>query len=96
MYNIIHMITAAVGTITAKNQLTIPVALAIKLGLSSGAKVFLRVEEQTMVVERISTLREIRDGISTLPNARKYSVTQAIKLAKKKEAQRIQHEGIIF
>ena len=84
---------ASLATITSKNQLTLPVAITSTLGLAAGSKVFLKVEGNRLILEKPLSLRALNAQLSTLPQSKKFSVAKAIKIARKKEASRLAHEG---
>lgn len=86
------MITAVAG-VTSKNQLTIPMAVALQFNLTAGSKVFLKATEDQIIMEKIPTLRTLRDSLSSLSLAKKYTVAQATAMARKKEANRIKNEA---
>lgn len=85
------MITA-VASITSKNQLTLPVAVASRFNLSAGSKVFIKATDNQIIMEKIPSLRSLHEAFSSLPLAKKYPVAKATKLAQKKEAVRLKYE----
>lgn len=83
----------AFATVTSKYQLNIPVAMAQLAGLFPGSRVSIGLEEGKVLVEKISSLDELHEVLSSLPLAKKYTVSQATKIARKKEALRIANEA---
>lgn len=81
---------ATVITLTAKNQLTLPVKLVSFLGLNKGSKLWTRIDEKSIILEKVEgTWDDLQGILADTPMAKKYTVEQVIEIARKKEAKRL-------
>jgi bifunctional DNA-binding transcriptional regulator/antitoxin component of YhaV-PrlF toxin-antitoxin module len=77
-------------TLTAKNQLTLPVKLVSFLGLNKGSKLWTRIEEKTIILEKVEdTWDDLQGVLADTPMAKKYTVEQVIGIARSREAKRL-------
>lgn len=76
-------------TLTAKNQLTLPVALVSLLGLDRGSKLWTKVENNSIVLEKSPTWDELQGSIKDTYLTRGKTTLEIIELAKKLEAKRL-------
>ncbi|MBI5620657.1 AbrB/MazE/SpoVT family DNA-binding domain-containing protein [Candidatus Gottesmanbacteria bacterium] len=77
-------------TLTSKNQLTLPVSIVSLLELSKGSKMWTKVKDNTIILEKAEDDWDSLQGLlANHPISKKYSTLQIIEIAKKKEAQRL-------
>jgi len=77
-------------TLSSKNQLTLPVSVMTLLGLSKGSKLWPRVENRTIVLEKVEdSWDELQGSLVDTPLTKNKTVLEIIELAKKKEALRL-------
>lgn len=79
----------AVITITAKNQVTIPSAIMSLLGLGKGNKLWTKVKENSIVLERIPTWDELQGSVKDTYLTKGKSTLEIIEMAKTLEAKRL-------
>ena len=81
-------------TVTAKNQVTLPVGMLSQLGAGRGDKLLFRMKGRVLEVEKMRVrLEDVQGVLSLTPAGKKLSLEEAIKRAEKKEAGRIINEG---
>lgn len=76
-------------TLTSKNQITIPAAIASMLGLEKGSKLWTKVEDNTIVLEKADTWDDLQGMLAHHPLNKKYTTLEIIELARKKEGKRL-------
>ncbi|KKU03050.1 MAG: hypothetical protein UX99_C0013G0008 [Candidatus Amesbacteria bacterium GW2011_GWB1_47_26] len=77
-------------TLTSKNQLTLPVSIVSLLGLNKGSKLWTKVKDNTIFLEKAEDDWDSLQGLlANHPISKKYSTLQIIEIARKKEAQRL-------
>jgi AbrB family looped-hinge helix DNA binding protein len=77
-------------TVSSKNQITIPIAMASQLGLEKGSKIWTTMKDNTIVLEKVEDSWDSLQGIlANHPMSKKYSTLQVIEIAKKREAKRL-------
>lgn len=77
-------------TLTSKNQLTLPVSIVSLLGLSKGSKMWTKVKDNTIVLEKVEdSWKDLHGFLADNPIAKKYSYDRVYKMAQKKEAKRL-------
>lgn len=79
----------AIVTLTSKNQMTLPVTFVKELGLKKGQKLWTRIENNKIVIDKVDSWDDLQGIAADSPVAKKYTVKQAIKIAEKKEAMRL-------
>lgn len=81
-------------TVTSKYQLTLPVQIARYAGLTPGVRVFIGLKDTgEVLLEKAGGVEELAGMFADLPRAKKYTVRQALRIAKKREAARIANEA---
>jgi AbrB family looped-hinge helix DNA binding protein len=71
------------ATITSKRQLTIPVSLFKKAGLSKGDKVVIEEKEGNIILKpALSIVEKLADSVSVPKHLKGVNVDKAIKIAK--------------
>lgn len=76
-------------TISSKNQITIPSAVMTFLNLNKGNKLWTKVEDNKIVLEKEPTWDDLQGILANHPLSKKYTTLQIIELAKKKEGERL-------
>lgn len=77
-------------TLTAKNQLTLPEEMLNFLGIDRGNKLWTRIEEQAIVIEKVGdSWNDLQGTLKDTVLTKGKSVLEIIELAKKKEAKRL-------
>lgn len=76
-------------TLSSKNQLTLPVWMVSLLGLDKGAKLWTRVENNVITLEKFPTWDELQGSIKDTYLTRGKSTLEIIELAKKLEGKRL-------
>lgn len=77
-------------TLTSKNQLTLPVSIVSLLGLSKGNKMWTKVKENTIILEKARDDWDSLQGmLANHPMSKKYTTLQVIEIARKKEGNRL-------
>lgn len=80
----------AVLTLSSKNQLTLPVSLVSFLGLEKGAKLWTRLVNKSIVIEKVEDSWDQFQGLlANHPLSKKYTTLEIIEIAKKREAKRL-------
>lgn len=71
---------------TSKNQLTLPVDLIQLLNWTAGTDLWVKEENERVILERIPTIEEIREEIQKNPKVRKlnakYSTVEIVRMAR--------------
>ncbi len=81
-------------TVTAKNQVTLPVEMLVRLGAVKGDKLLFRLNGKILEVERVEVgFRDLQGSLSATPVGKKLSLEEAIRSAEEKEAGRLKNEG---
>ena len=84
----------AMLTVTAKNQVTLPVEMLVSLGAVRGDKLFFRLSGKILEVEKVEVgFRDLQGSLSATPVGKKLSLEKTIRSAGKKEADRLKNEG---
>ncbi len=77
-------------TLSSKNQLTLPVSLVSVLGLSKGAKLWTKLVNKTIVIEKIEdSWDDLQGTLKDTPLTKGKSVLEIIDIAKKLEGKRL-------
>ena len=77
-------------TVSSKNQITIPMAMATALGLEKGSKVWTTMKDNAIVLEKAKdSWKDLHGFLANNPIAKKYTYDQVYKMAQKKEAKRL-------
>ncbi|MDP3917582.1 MAG: hypothetical protein Q8Q30_00185 [Candidatus Woesebacteria bacterium] len=77
-------------TLSSKNQLTLPVSIVTFLGLDKGAKLWTKIVNNMIVIEKVNNSWDSFQGIlADHPINKKYTTLQIIEMAKKKEGLRL-------
>lgn len=77
-------------TLSSKNQLTLPVSLVSFLGLNKGTKLWTRLVNKSIVIEKVEDTWDKYQGLlADHPLSKKYTTLEIIDLAKKREAKRL-------
>lgn len=77
-------------TLSSKNQLTLPVSLVSFLGLDKGAKLWTKLVNRSIVIEKVEDSWDDFQGLlANHPMSKKYSTLEIIEIAKKREAKRL-------
>lgn len=77
-------------TLTAKNQLTLPVEMLQYLGIDRGNKLWTRIEAKKIVIEKVEdSWDDLQGSLQDTKLTKGKSVLEIIKLAKKLEAKRL-------
>ncbi|MBU2051655.1 MAG: hypothetical protein U1C50_01880 [Patescibacteria group bacterium] len=77
-------------TLSSKNQLTLPVSLVSFLGLGKGAKLWTKLINKTIVIEKVEDSWDQFQGLlANHPMSKKYTTLEIIAIAKKREAKRL-------
>lgn len=77
-------------TLSSKNQLTLPVSIVSFLGLDKGAKLWTKIVNNMIVIEKVNNSWDAFQGIlADHPINKKYTTLQIIEMAKKKEGLRL-------
>lgn len=77
-------------TLTAKNQLTLPTAMLQYLGINRGNKLWTKIEDKKIVIEKIDDSWDDLQGLlADHPMSKKYTTLEIIEIAKKREAKRL-------
>lgn len=77
-------------TLTAKNQLTLPEAMLQYLGIDRGNKLWTRIEEKKIVIEKVTdTWDDLQGSLKDTKLTKGKSVLEIIELAKKLEGKRL-------
>ena len=80
----------AVLTLSSKNQLTLPVSLVSFLGLDKGAKLWTKLVNRSIVMEKVEDSWDDFQGLlANHPLSKKYTTLEIIEIAKKREAKRL-------
>ncbi|MEK7472523.1 MAG: hypothetical protein AAB625_00640 [Patescibacteria group bacterium] len=77
-------------TLSSKNQLTLPVSMVSFLGLDKGAKLWTKIVNNMIVIEKVNdSWDDLHGFLADNPISKKYSTLEVIELAKKREAKRL-------
>ena len=77
-------------TLSSKNQLTLPVSLVSFLGLDKGTKLWTKLVNKTIVMEKVEdTWDDLQGLLANHPMSKKYTTLEVIEIAKKREAKRL-------
>ena len=77
-------------TLSSKNQLTLPVSIVSFLGLDKGAKLWTKLVNRSIVIEKVEDSWDDFQGLlADHPMSKKYSTLEIIEIAKKREAKRL-------
>ncbi|MEK7550286.1 MAG: hypothetical protein AAB535_00670 [Patescibacteria group bacterium] len=79
----------AVVTVSSKNQITLPSSMVLLLSLSKGSKLWAKVKDNSVILEKESTWDDLQGVLADHPMSKKYTTLQIIELAKKLEANRL-------
>lgn len=79
----------AVITISSKNQITLPVAIVNLLKLGKGAKLWTKVEDNKIVLEKMGSWDDVQGIFADHPLTKKYTTLQIIEIARKREGKRL-------
>lgn len=80
-------------TVTSKNQVTLPMAMVEKLGIRRGSKLFVRMDGDSLKLEKTGdSLSELQGFLADSTIAKKNSMSKIMKIAAKKRALRIMNE----
>ena len=80
----------SVLTLSSKNQLTLPVSLVSFLGLDKGTKLWTKLVNKTIVMEKVEdTWDDLQGLLANHPMSKKYTTLEVIEIAKKREAKRL-------
>lgn len=80
---------STIATLTSKNQLTLPVGIVDDLLLSPGTRMWIKKEKNSIVLEKIGSLREIQGILAESPLSKKYSSEETVLLARKAKVARL-------
>jgi len=77
-------------TLSSKNQLTLPVSVVSFLGLDKGVKLWTKIINNTIVIEKVDNSWDKFQGLlANHPMSKKYTTLEIIEIAKKREAKRL-------
>ena len=77
-------------TLSSKNQLTLPVSLMALLGLSKGSKLWPRVENKAIILEKIEdSWDDLQGSLKDTPLTKNKTVLEIIEIARKREGRRL-------
>lgn len=77
-------------TLSAKHQLTLPAAIVRGMRLTQGSRLFVRVRDDAIALEKIEDSWDNVQGIAADTSiARKYTPAKVIQVAAKREARRL-------
>lgn len=77
-------------TLSSKNQLTLPVSLVSFLGLDKGAKLWTKLVNRSIVIEKVEdSWDDVQGLLANHPMSKKYTTLEIIEIAKKREAKRL-------
>lgn len=77
-------------TLSSKNQLTLPVSLVSFLELDKGAKLWTKLINKSIVIEKVEDSWDKFQGLlANHPLSKKYTTLEIIEIAKKREAKRL-------
>jgi len=79
----------ALLTISSKNQITLPVQMVRKLDLKKGSKLWTKIENNSIILEKEDSWDDLQGILANHPMSKKYTTLQIIELAKKREAKRL-------
>lgn len=80
------------ATLTSKNQLTLPVSIVDYMTLTPGTRFWVEKREREIVLEKVGDWEDFVGVFAENPVAKKYTVEQVIKKARRVEAKRLRHE----
>ena len=80
-------------TLTSKNQLTLPVEVVRFFGWEPGVRLWSEVKEDSLVMKKAGSLRDIQGILANHPLSKKYSSVQIVHLAHKKAATQVANEA---
>ncbi len=77
------------ATLTSKNQVTLPADMVALAQLQAGMRFWVTKEDDRLVLEKVGTLDELQGMFADNPIAKKYSLAQITRRARKSRASRI-------